>query len=84
MHVVIDQPGNDGAAHEVDPPGVGAREPSHLLIAANRYDVVALDRNRLCDRKALVDGDDFAIRENQVRRRLLRAEQARDREQRDH
>ncbi len=59
----------------------GPRQPCDLLIGADRYDAVALNRHRLRDRKALIDGDDFAVREDQIRRRLLRTQHSREQDQ---
>ena len=96
MHVVVDQPGSDRLAPEIDPPGVRPGQPGDLLVGADRHDAVAADRHRLRDREAIVDRDDLPVRQDQIGwprrslwrrpgRRLLRADQrarAGNREQR--
>ena len=81
VHVIIDQPGRDSPAHQIDPASVRTGKLGYLLVGAHRHDPVALDGHRLRDRKALIDGDDFPIREDQIRRWLLGKQHARDREQ---
>ncbi len=85
--MIIDQPGNDGPAHQVDLSGVRPRQPGHRLVGAYRHDTIAFNGYCLRNRKTLIDGDDLPIRENQIRRRLLRAQQrglTRDCEQQNH
>ena len=72
MRVVVDQPWDHGATIEIHDAG---RRPFELLDiggAADRDDALALDRKRLGDREAVVDGDDLAVEEHGVRRRLRR------------
>ena len=73
MHVVVDQPGNDGPAPQIDPARVRPGEPRDLLVGADRHDAVAPNRHRLRDRKPLIDGDDFPVRQDQIGRGRLRA-----------
>jgi hypothetical protein len=75
MDVVIDKPRSNSPTHKVDPSGVRPGELSHRLVGAYRYDAVPLDSHGLCDGKALIDGNDFPIREDHIRRRLLRTQQ---------
>jgi hypothetical protein len=70
--MVVDQARNHGPPHQVHPPGICTGKLRHLLIGADRYDAIAPDRHRLCDGKAFVNGYDLSVRENQIRRRLLR------------
>ena len=49
--------------------------PASLAIScarADRHDAIAADGDRLRDREAIVDGDDLAVREHQVRGRAGR------------
>ena len=64
VHVVVDQPGDDGAAAQIDPPRVRTGEPADVLVRADRHDPIGADRHRLRDREAIVDGDDLAIRQD--------------------
>src|SRR5262249_54097930 len=72
VRVIVDQSGDDGATTEVE----HARErPLVLLdlgIAADRENALALDRKRLGDGEPIVDGDDLAVEQHDVRRRLRR------------
>ena len=72
VRVIVDQPGDDGATTEVE----HARERPFVLldlgIAADRENALALDRKRLGDREPIVHGDDLAVEQHDVRRRLRR------------
>ena len=81
MHMVIDEPGRDGLTQQVDPASVRTRKLSHGLVGAHRHDAIAFDSHRLCDSKALIDGNNFPVREDQIRRRLLRPQYPCDRKQ---
>ena len=86
MRVVIDQSGNNGLSPEVDPSGAWSRELGNLWTGADRHNAVAPDSYRLSNRKTLVDGDDFSVREYEIRSGLLRTNKnrrARDRRQRN-
>ena len=74
MRMIVDHSGNDGSSPEVDPPGAGSSELRNLCTAANRHKAIAPDGHGLGNRKALVDGDDFSVRENEIRSGLLRAD----------
>ena len=70
MRVVVDQPWDHGATIEIHDAG---RRPFELLDiggASDRDDALALDRQGLSDREAVVDGDDLAAEKHGVRRRL--------------
>ena len=75
--MVVDHPGNDGPAAQVDAPRVRARQPRDVLIGADRDDAIATDRDRLCDRELIVNGDDLPVRQDRVGSRLLCADQDR-------
>ena len=74
MHVIVDQSGNHGFSLEIDFFGVGACEPRDFRGVAHRDDVLAPDGDRLRDGEPRVDGNDFSVGENQIRRGLLRME----------
>jgi hypothetical protein len=71
MSMRVDESGNNGFAAEVDSAGVRARELRDLLISSNSDEAVAPYGNGLNNRKAVIDGDDLAIGQNEVRCRLL-------------
>src|SRR5271166_2198755 len=73
MRVRVDEPGNHGLAAEIDSASVRPGEPRDVLIAADRYKAVASNRDCLRDAEPIVDGDDLAVSQNDVGRRLLRA-----------
>ena len=64
--MIVDQPGNDGLAFEIDLIGIAAREFRDLRSLADRDDAAVLDRNRLSDREAVVDRHDPAVDEYHV------------------
>jgi hypothetical protein len=66
MHVVVDQPWNDGSTAQVDSAGVRSREPRHLLICADSHNAIVMNSYRLRDRKAVVDGDNFPVRKDEI------------------
>ena len=65
--MVVDEAGNDRPAAQVDATRASPGKTVDLLIRADRDDLVAANRNRLSDREPLVDGDDLAVRQNQIR-----------------
>jgi len=76
MRVVVDHAWYDGPPSQIDPFCVWSRKGRYLLIAAHRQEAVTFDGNRLSDREALIDANDFAVRQNQIRRALLQKKQA--------
>ena len=66
VHVIVDKAGNDRPAAQIDSPGVRSGHLTDGLVRADRDDAIAFDGDRLRDGEALVDGDDLAVRENQV------------------
>ena len=85
--MVVDESGDDGSSLKVDRAGVRTRQSSDVLIGANGHDAIAANRNGPRDRKAVVDGDDLSVRQDQVGGELLRSqnrEDGRNRQQAGH
>jgi hypothetical protein len=70
MRVVVDQPGDDGAAIEVQHARARPLVFVDLGVAADRDDAPALDGQRLGNREPVVHGDDLAVQQHGIRRRL--------------
>src|SRR5256885_6206259 len=68
MRVIVDQPGDDGPLPEIDRLRAGAFQLEHVRVLADGDDALSLDRDRLRDREAIVDGDDLAVEEDDVLR----------------
>jgi hypothetical protein len=66
VRVIVDQPGNDSAAGEFLDPRRWPLEAGDLLIAADRDDAFAAQRERLRDGEAVVDRDDAAVDQHHV------------------
>ena len=66
MHVVVDEPGDDRAAAQIEAPGRGSGERGDVAVTPNGDNALAADRDRGGNREATVDGDDLAVRENDV------------------
>jgi hypothetical protein len=84
VSVVVDEPGYDGPAFEVDALRIRTREPSDIGIPSNRDEPVAADCNRFRNSELIVNGDEFTVREDDVRRGLLRLERRRARRESGH
>jgi len=69
--VVVDEPGDDCAAAEIDAPGQGPGERGNVAIAADGDDALTADRDRGDNRETVVHGDDLAVRKNDVGRLRL-------------
>jgi hypothetical protein len=72
VHVVVDEPGNNCPPARVDAARVRTRMPGDFLVAANGNDPIAADGDGLRDREALVNGDDLAVRDDEIGRQPLR------------
>ena len=72
VRVVVDQPGHDGFAGEVDAARVGSGETRDVGGGADGDDAIASDGDGLRDREAVVDGDDLAVGQDDIGRSLLR------------
>jgi len=66
VNMAVGQSRDDGAAAEVDQPGLVARELPHRRIAARRQHLAVADRERLSHRKIAVDGEDLAVEQHGV------------------
>ncbi len=64
--VIVDEAGDDGASREIYGPRLRTSELIDIRIGADRDDALAADRQRLRDGKAVVDGDDLAVDENEI------------------
>jgi hypothetical protein len=69
MRMIVDQPGDDGFAFEIDLFGAGIRELRNLRCFTHGDNATVLDRERLRNREPVVDGHDPAVDEDSVRRR---------------
>ena len=69
--MVVDEARDRSATSQVDGPGTGAGELCDLLAGSDRDDAIAFDGDSLSDREALVDGDDLAVGEEEIRCRTL-------------
>src|SRR5262245_42596920 len=69
VHVVVDEPREDGSAPQVYSTRCRAGKTADVLVTADRHDTVATHSDRLRDREPLVDGDDLAVRQDQIGRR---------------
>ena len=72
MEMVIHQPRNHAPAFEIDHARRGTGDRAHLIVVADGHDAIADDRDRLLDAEAAIDGDDFAVEQDQVGRRRAR------------
>jgi hypothetical protein len=63
----IGDAGNDRLAAEIEHTGRRHRMRRHRGIGPHRDDALAGDRNRLRNAEIGVDGDDFAVLENEIR-----------------
>ena len=61
VNVPVGQPGNDGAAAEIDQSCRRPRERLHRRRRAGGQHLAVADRQRLADRKILVDGNNLAV-----------------------
>ena len=81
MAVALDESGNDELPLQIDHARRRADVALELGTAAERDDSVTAHRDSFCLRHAVVDGDDSAVRQHQVRcgdwRLLTRPESAR-------
>ena len=68
VHVVVDEPREDRSAAQVYSTRCRAGKTADVLVTADRDDTVAAHSDRLRDREPLVDGDDLAVRQDQIRR----------------
>jgi len=66
--MVVDEPGDDGPASEVDDPRAVAGALADVVIAPNRDDALPFDRQRLRNREAVVHRHDVAVDQNDVSR----------------
>jgi hypothetical protein len=74
VHVVVDESRDDRAPTKVDPARGGRRQLQDLRIGPHCHDAIAADGDRVRQCEALVDGDDLSVREDDVRRWLLRGQ----------
>ena len=66
------KPGDHRPSPQIDAPRARPRQARNLLVRADGDDTLAPDRYGLRDREAIVDGDDLAVREDEIRGWLLR------------
>jgi hypothetical protein len=71
MHMVVDQPGDDSLAAEIDPSRGCSGKPPDVLTGADRHDSITPNGDGLGDRESLVNRDDFSVRQNQIHGRGL-------------
>jgi len=74
VRVVVDETRDHRPSVQIDPPGA-AGELIDLLIGTDRDNPVALDRDRLRDAEAIVDGDDLPVGQHRVGHGLLRMDE---------
>jgi len=67
VRVIVDEPGHDGAAAQVDAARGRTRQAIHLLVGADRHDPVATDGHRL----AMADGEVGKIGDLLASRKIL-------------
>ena len=67
VHVVVDQPGNDRAPAEVDAARGRSGQFRDLRIAPDGDNAVAANGHGLSDRETLIDRDDLAVGDDDVR-----------------
>jgi hypothetical protein len=73
--VVVDEPGHDGSAAEIDAAGCRGGKPTHVLIGPDGDDPIAGNDDGLRDGEAIINGDDLAVRENEIDLGLLRMQE---------
>src|SRR5206468_11434731 len=73
MRMIVDHARNNGLAPQVHPPGTGPGEFRYVRIRADGDEPAAFHGHGLYDRETLIHRDDLAVRQDQIRRRLLRA-----------
>ena len=66
MRVIVDQPRNHRLAAQVDFARLAPGDFFHRGVASSRDDTLVLDCERLCDSEMIIDGDDFAVVEQEV------------------
>ena len=73
--MVVDESGHDGSSAQVDAAGGRAGKPAHVLIGPDCDDPIAGNGDGLRDGEALIDGDDLAVREDEIGLGLLRVQE---------
>ena len=66
VDVGVNQAGDEGFAAKVFVLGVASGKGAHFGVGANGEDAGAFDGDGLGDGELVVDGDDFAVVENEV------------------
>ena len=74
----VDESGNDGLAAEVDLLRPGTSQRLDLVVAAEGKETSIRDRNRQRARVAVVDRDEVAVVEDELRRCPVEEERRRD------
>ncbi len=70
VEVIVDEAGNHGRAADVDDLRRGADVTTHVVVRADGDDTSVVDRNGLRDREVGIDGEDLAVRHDDVCGRL--------------
>jgi ABC-type Fe3+/spermidine/putrescine transport system ATPase subunit len=65
--MIVDHPGDDGSAAQVDAPRIRPRQARDVLVGADGDEAIASNRHGLRDREPIIDGDDLSIRQDDVR-----------------
>src|SRR5262245_16281950 len=72
MRMCVDEAGDHSLAAEIDPPSVRPGQPADISVRTNRDEPIAANRDGLRDGELAVHGDDLAVGQHEVGRRLLR------------